>query len=394
MCIIAAMAKNKYSIPFHKTCVSPEEIKSVAGVLRSGIISSGPVTEKFENNFSRYTGAKYSVAVNSCTAALHLALIAIGIKPGDEVIVPALTFSATAQVVCYLGAKPVLVDVENDTHNMNVRKIRGAITSKTKAIIPVHYGGQPCDMDEIIKIAKKHGLYVVEDAAHCLPAYYKGKSIGKIGDITCFSFYATKPITTGEGGMLTTNNSKWANRIKKLRIHGISNDFFHRYSDKGSWYYEVTELGYKYNMSDINAALGLVQLKKADTKLKIRSSIARKYTNALKGIRLIETPYVKPDRESSWHLYPIKLKLEEMRIDRDSFIKQLQKAGICTSVHFIPLYRHPFYRNTFAYNIKDFPNTEWVYERLISLPIFPGIKEKEIEYISNTIKKICSRSKK
>jgi dTDP-4-amino-4,6-dideoxygalactose transaminase len=276
-------------IPFHKPYITEEEVTEVVDSLKSGWITMGPKTVRFEEEFGRYIGSKHFVAVNSCTAALHLALKAINLKPGDEVIIPTMTFTATGEVVCYFGAKPVLVDVEKDTHNINLDSIEKAVTSKTRAIIPVHYAGQPCDMDEIKQIAESYKLRVIEDAAHSLPAWYKGMKIGTLGDITCFSFYATKTLATGEGGMVTTENDEWAERIKMLRLHGISKDAWKRYSNEGSWYYEVTEAGYKYNMTDIQAALGLAQLKKVEWMWKKRQEIADKYTEAFKNSEFTQT---------------------------------------------------------------------------------------------------------
>src|SRR3989304_7015918 len=249
-------------IPFHKPYITEDETSELLDTVKSGWLTMGPKTISFEKEFSCYIGSKHSIALSSCTAALHLGLKVVGIRPQEEVIIPTMTFTATAEVVCYFNAKPVLVDVERDTHNMDVSKIESAITPKTRAIIEVHYGGQPCDMDRILEIAKRYYLFVIEDAAHSLPAWYNGEKIGTIGDITCFSFYVTKPLSTGEGGMATTENDDWAERMKILRLHGISKDAWKRYSSEGSWYYEVMEAGYKYNMTDIQAAIGLLQLYK------------------------------------------------------------------------------------------------------------------------------------
>lgn len=381
-------------IPFHKPYITEEEIAEVVDSLRSGWLTMGPKTIKFEKEFNDYIGSSYSIAVNSCTSALHLALKSINLKQGDEVIVPDMTFTATGEVVCYFGARPVLVDVDRNTYNIDISRIEKAISPKTKAIIPVHYGGQPCDMDEIMELAKKHKLYVIEDAAHSLPAWYEDKKIGTIGDMTCFSFYATKTLATGEGGMITTENDEWADRIKILRLHGISSDAWKRYSNEGSWYYEVVEAGYKYNMTDIQAALGIAQLKKLEWMWERRKQIAEKYTEAFKNSELITPPHVKQDRISAWHLYVIKLNLEALNIDRAKFIEELKARGISTSVHFIPLHKHPFYRNSFGYEAKDFPNAEWVYERIISLPIYPGLTDDDVEQIVEEVSSIAKKFKK
>jgi len=344
----------------------------------------GPKTVAFEQRFGEYIGSKHAVAFNSCTAALHLALKAIGLKQGDEVIIPTMSFTATGEVVCYFGAKPVLVDVDWETLNIDITAVERAITSKTKAIIPVHFGGQPCDMDEIHALARKHKLYVIEDAAHSLPAWYKGKKVGGLGDITCFSFYATKTLATGEGGMATTENDAWADQMKIMRLHGISKDAWNRYSKEGSWYYEVVDAGYKYNMTDIEAALGLVQLKRVEWMWEQRKHIASAYTAGFAGCDLIETPAIKPDRVSAWHLYVIRLKLEAMKIDRGRFIDELSAQGIRTSVHFIPLNRHPFYRDTFDCRREQYTTAERAYERIVSLPIYPGMSESDIQRVIST----------
>lgn len=381
-------------IPFHKPYITDDEIDEVVDSLRSGWLTMGPKTHRFEKEFAGYIGSRHAIAVNSCTAALHLALKAINLKPGDEVIIPTMTFTATGEVICYFNAKPIIVDVEKETHNLEITKIEEAITTNTRAIIPVHYAGQPCDMNEIMEIAKKYNLHVIEDAAHAFPSKYKGHIIGTIGDITCFSFYATKTLTTGEGGMVTTENDEWAEKMKMLRLHGISQDAWKRHSDKGSWYYEVVEAGYKYNMTDIQAGLGLAQLKKLEWMWKRRKEIAEKYTEAFKSLEEIITPFVKPDRVSAWHLYVIKLNLEALKIDRAGFIEELKDRGIGTSVHFIPLHRHPFYRDTFDYRAEDFPNAEWVYERIISLPIYPGMTNKQVNRVIESVIEVIKENKR
>jgi dTDP-4-amino-4,6-dideoxygalactose transaminase len=382
------------NIPFHKPYITDDEISEVVDSLKSGWLTMGPKTVRFEEEFGKYTGARHSIAVNSCTAALHLALKAIDLKPDDEVIIPTMTFTATGEVVCYFNAKPVIVDVEKDTHNIDIKKIERAITPKTKAIIPVHFAGQPCDMDEIQQIADKYKLFVVEDAAHSLPAWYKKRKIGTIGDITCFSFYATKTLATGEGGMITTENDEWAERIKILRLHGISKDAWKRYTGEGSWFYEVVEAGYKYNMTDIQAALGLAQLRKLEWMWEKRKEIADKYTDAFRNSEFMEIPKVKPDRVSAWHLYVIRLNLETLSIDRARFIEELKARGIGTSVHFIPLHKHPFYRDAFGYNPGDFPVAELLYDRTVSLPIYPGMTGKEIDFVVESVSDVCEKFKR
>jgi len=375
-----------HNIPFHRPYITEDEINEVVDSLRSGWLTMGPKTLRFEEEFSRYLGAPNALSVSSCTAAMHLALVAMGLKPGDEVIVPDITFTATAEVVCYFGARPVIVDVDNATHNMDVAAVDKAITPKTRAIMPVHYGGQPCDMDEILEIARVRGLTVIEDAAHALPATYRGRKVGTIGDLTCFSFYVTKTLCTGEGGMVTTENNEWAERIRTLRLHGISKDAWKRYSKDGAWFYEVVEAGYKYNMTDIQAALGVAQLKKIDGMWERRIEIVGRYTEAFSDIPdLLRTPLERDDRESAWHLYVIKLNTEALKIDRSAVMEALKGAGVSTSVHFIPLHRHPFYRDTFGLDARDFPVSENIFERIISLPIYPGMSDLEVGFVIDTL---------
>ncbi len=381
------------NIPFHKPYITENDIISVVDSLRKGWITMGNKTLEFEEKFNDYIGSQYSVAVNSCTAALHLALKVIGIVEGDEVIVPSTTFVATAEVVNYFKAKPVLVDVDPETHLIDVSKVEEKITRKTKAIIPVHFSGQPADMDEILELANRYSLFVIEDAAHALPAWYKERKIGTIGDLTCFSFYATKTLVTGEGGMVTTENDEWAEKIRVLRLHGISKDAWKRYSKDGTWEYDVLENGYKYNMTDINAALGLTQLGKLEWMLEKRKEIAKKYNNAFKNLEEVILYKVKEDRETSWHLYPLKLNLDALKITRNEFIEKLKERGIGTSVHFIPLYRFSYY-SKFGYKIEEFPNSEWIFERVVSLPIFPGMTNEEIDYVIENVVEILKDARR
>ena len=371
-------------VPFHKPYIDEREIEKVSEVLKKGWLTYGQTSVEFEKKFASFVNAPYAVAVNSCTACLHLALRAIGLTSKDEVIVPTTTFVATAEVVRYFGAKPIFVDIERDTHLIDVSKIEEAITPRTKAIIPVHFSGQPADLDEIKALADRYGLYVIEDAAHALPATYKGKTIGSIGDITCFSFYATKTLATGEGGMGTTANEEFAEKMQILRLHGISKDAWKRYSDRGHWYYDVVDLGYKYNITDIQSALGLVQLEKQGEMLEKRKHIAERYNRAFEEREELITYRVKSDRTTAWHLYPLKLNLESLKIDRDTFIELLKERGIGTSVHFIPLYRFTYYKNL-GYSGENYPNSEWVFEREISLPIYPGMTDKEVDYVIETV---------
>lgn len=372
-------------IPFHRPYMTQDEINAAGECIKNGWLTMGKRTIEFERLFSEYIGSKYSIAVNSCTSALHLALKALGVKEGDEVIVPAMTFVATSEVVLYFGAVPIFADIDKETHLMQPGEVEKKITNKTKAIIPVHYAGQPCDMEDILSIAKMSNIRVIEDAAHSLPASYKGGRVGTLSDITCFSFYATKTLAVGEGGMITTSNDEWADKIKILRLHGISKDAWNRYSKEGSWEYDVFDNGFKYNMTDISASIGIEQLAKLDYMNDRRKYISDKYDQAFSDSEAIIKYKVKSDRLSSYHLYPIKLSLERLKINRAEFIEKLKARGISSSVHFIPLYRFSYYKNL-GYNAEEYPNTEWVYERVVSLPIFPSMTDEEINYvIENTL---------
>jgi len=381
-------------VPFHRPEITEDEIQSVVATLRSGWLTTGPKVKRFEEQFAGYLGCRHAVAVNSGTAALHLALDAVGIKEGDEVIVPTMTFAATAEVVFYLKAKPVLVDCRPDTLNIDPEQIENAITSKTRAIIPVHFGGQPCEMDRILEIARQYKVKVIEDAAHALPASYRDKKVGAIGDITCFSFYATKTITTGEGGMATTENSEWAERMRMMSLHGISHDAWKRYTKEGSWYYEILHPGFKYNLTDIAAAIGIEQLKKCDEFRKAREKIAKIYDRSFADLEEIQTPVRRSGTEHAWHLYVIELNLDHLQITRNQFIDALREEQIGTSVHFIPLHLHPYYRDKFGYHPSDFPNASSAFERIVSLPIYPRMTEADVESVIGAVRKIVKQTRR
>jgi perosamine synthetase len=368
-------------IPFHRADLGEEEVEAVSNVIRSGWLTMGPRTLEFERQFAQYIGASYAVAVSSCTAALHLALEAVGVKQGDEVLVPTTTFTASAEVVTYLGARPVLIDVEPGTLNLDPVDAERKITPRTKAMIPVHFAGMPCDMDEILALAARRQLHVIEDAAHSLPATYHGKKIGTISELTAFSFYATKTLTTGEGGMITTENEDYARRLRMMRLHGIAKDAWKRYSAEGSWFYEVLEAGFKYNFTDLQAALGIVQLAKCDAMNLARKRIAERYTRAFQSSEPIEVLSTIPGRESSWHLFVLRLRLDQLRIDRNQFIRELSERGVGTSVHFIPLHLQPVYQREYHYKAGDLPVAEREYHRSLSLPIYPAMRDEEIEHV-------------
>ena len=385
---------NKDFLFFHKPFISDDEVDEIVDTVRSGWLSMGPKTIKFEEAFNSYIGCKKSIAVSSWTAAGHLTLEAYGIRPGDEVIVPTMTFPATAEIVCYFGAKPVIVDVEEDTLNISLKEIEKAITSRTKAIIPVHYAGQPCDMDEIHEIAKNNNLKVIEDAAHSLPATYKGKKVGTISDVTCFSFYATKTLSTGEGGMICTNDEEIAERCTIMRMHGINRDAWKRYTESSSWYYEVVAPGFKYNFTDLQASLGLPQLKKVDQMWQSRKNIAAKYTQALKDNELLTLHGVKENRDSSWHLFPIRLKLEFLKINRAQLIDEMRKLNVGAGVHFMPIHQHIYYNQTFKLDNKNYPIASSVFPKLVSLPIYPGMQDGHVDRVINVLVDLLEKYKK
>jgi dTDP-4-amino-4,6-dideoxygalactose transaminase len=381
-------------IPFHRADLGEEEIQAVAEVIRSGWLTMGAGTFEFEREFARYVGAPHAVAVSSCTAALHLALEAAGITQGDEVLVPAMTFTATAEVVTYLRARPVLVDIDPVTLNLDPRDARRKITHRTRAIIPVHFAGVACDLAEIAAIADQHQLHVIEDAAHALPSSYREKRIGSISEMTAFSFYATKTLTTGEGGMITTENESYARRIQTMRLHGIARDAWKRYSAEGSWFYEVLEAGYKYNFTDLQAALGTVQLAKCDRMAAARQRIASRYNQAFAAQECLQIPVVPADRSSAWHLYVLRLHLDRLRIDRAQFIRELAERGVSASVHFIPLHLQPLYQRDYGYKACDLPVAEREYWRSLSLPIYSIMREEEIEHVIWAVTEIagsCAR---
>ncbi len=372
-------------LPFALPEIGEDEIKEVEDTLRSGWLTTGPKTARFEKDFADYVGASFALAVNSATAGLHLALEAVGVKAGDEVITTPYTFTASAEVIRYLGADPVFVDILPDTFNIDPHKIEKAITEKTRAILPVHFAGQASDMEKIMEIAKRHGLKVVEDAAHAIPATCNGKMVGTIGDITVFSFYVTKPIATGEGGMVTTGSEEYAKRIKIMRLHGINKDVWDRYTaDTPSWYYEVVEPGFKYNMADIMAAIGIHQLKKAEKFQKRREKIATEYSKVFENLPVM-LPKNKNHKDiHSWHLYVMGIDTD--KITRDEFIKNMSKRGIGTSVHFIPLHIHPYWKNRYGFSPYDFPVAYECYKKAVSLPIYSKMSDEDTLKV---IKAVC-----
>ena len=366
-------------LPFAKPHITDAEINEVVDTLRTGWLSTGPKTKRFEREFAEVVGAPYAVALNSATAALHVALATLDIGPGDEVVVPVYTFTSTAAVIVHCGARPVFVDVDPVTCNLDLAHLAAALTPRTRAIIVVHIAGLPAEMAPILEIARACHIPVIEDAAHAFPSRYNGKMIGTLGDLAAFSFYATKTLSTGEGGMLTTANQEYAQRAAILALHGISHDAWKRYSAEGSWYYEVLEPGFKYNMSDLAAALGLHQLARREWLRERRRNIAERYTAAFSQYDELETPADPAHVEHAWHLYMLRLRQERLSIGRDEFIRALAEAKIGTSVHFIPLHLHPYYQTAFHLAPQDFPCALDAYQREISLPIYPSMSEDDVE---------------
>jgi perosamine synthetase len=446
-------------LPFYKPSLGAEEIDEVVATLKSGWLTTGPRTKQFEQEFAAYMCQKHAVAVNSCTAALHLALEAIGVKAGQGVVVPTMTFAATAEVVRYFGARPILADCRTEDLNLDVadaeRKIQSALAADESvvAIIPVHYGGQIGDVAGVRQLARKSNLKVVEDAAHCCPAYYREGEIGEqkvetrntattlspnpllspavgrvtpcapstalgplagngapdlpasafrlpssdgwlpVGhdaDISCYSFYANKCITTGEGGMACTNNDDYADRMRIMSLHGISRDAWKRYTGEGSWYYEIIAPGFKYNLTDIASAIGIHQLRKSDQFHRRRTDIANQYHHLLGDLEEIILPQVQPNRIHSWHLYVIRLKLDRLKIDRAQFIAELQQRGVGVSVHWMPLHMHPYYCQTYGNQDQDLPTATALYPEIITLPIYPQMTEADVQYVCDSIKQIVA----
>ncbi len=392
-------------LPFALPVIEEEEISEVLDVLKSAWITTGPKVKLFEREFAKYIGCKHAIAVNSCTAALHLALEAIGIREGDEVITSPMTFAATGEVIRYFKARPIFVDIDSTTMNLNIELLENIVKKKCesenrkklKAIIPVHYAGYPCDMDALMALASRYDLGIIEDAAHAFPTSYKRKMIGTLGDITCFSFYATKNITTGEGGMITTENEEYADRMRIMSLHGISKDAWKRYTAEGSWYYEIIAPGYKYNLTDIAAGLGVAQLRKADAFLKRRMQIAKMYNEAFQELNELDLPSAYEGEEGtthSWHLYVIRLNLQRLQIDRNKFIEELRRKEIGTSVHFIPLHIHPYYRETYGYQSDDFPVAYETYKRIISLPIYAKMTDSDVNRVIDSVTDIVKSNRR
>jgi dTDP-4-amino-4,6-dideoxygalactose transaminase len=390
------------NVPFFRPDLTETEIAEVVDTLRSGWLTTGPKVKRFEEDLAAAVGASHAVALNSCTAALHLAVEALGLRSGQAVLVPAMTFAATAEVVRYAGAVPVLVDCDPVTLNMDLddaeRRIAGLGSTEAVGVIPVHVGGLMMDMDRVSDFARRHGLWVVEDAAHALPAAWRPgldrpwqRCGEKTAAVTCFSFYANKTVTTGEGGMATTSDPALAERMRMMSLHGLSHDAWGRFAKGGSWDYRILAPGFKYNLTDVAAALGIHQLARAEDMRKARESVAFRYLESFQDVEELELPPVPADRIHSWHLFPVKLRLAKLAIDRNSFIAELKEAGVGCSVHWRPLHLHPYYAETFGWKPEDLPAASAVWERIVSLPLFPAMTDAELDHVVAVVKRICER---
>ncbi len=372
-------------IPFARPDITQAEIDAVVETLRSLWITTGPRARQFEEEFAARIGSRHAVAVSSCTAGLHLSLKTAGVGAGDEVITTPYTFTASAAAILHAGARPVLADVERDTANLDPAAAEAAVTSRTRAILPVHIAGHPCAMDEIGDLARRHRLTVIEDAAHALPASYRGRAVGTISPMTVFSFHATKNLTTGEGGMVTTDDDGLNDRLSILGYHGMSRDGQKRYTARGSWSYEIVEDGFKYNLPDLQAALGLVQLRRLDEMQAARLKIVEAYQAAFKDVKGLIVPETRPEAGHAWHLYILRLDTKALTIDRDRFIEELTRLGVGVSVHFIPLGHHPLYRKALGIGPHDFPVAEEIYRSSLSLPLYPSLARAEVECVIQTV---------
>lgn len=376
-------------LPIAVPWIGDREKQLVLDALESGWITTGPKTQELARRIAAIAGAKHAVAVNSATGALHLALEALGVGPGDEVITSTWTFAATVNVIEHVRAKPVLVDVEPDTLNLDPKRVEAAITPRTKVILSVDYGGQPCDYDALHALADPRGIAIVDDAAHALGASWRGRPVGSLARITAFSFYATKNLSTGEGGAAVTDDPELAERIQLLSLHGMSRDAWKRYSDTGSWYYEVVAPGWKYNLSDVLAAIGVGQLERFDEFQARRLALVERMRAGLAGLAEVRTPVARPGLVHAWHLFPIALELERLDIDRARFIAELRAENIGTSVHFIPIHRHPHFRDSLALRPEDFPVAEDAYPRAVTLPLFPRMTDRDADDVVAAVRKIA-----
>ena len=381
----------KKFLTFGSPLIEQPEINEVVDSLKNSWLGTGPKVKKFEEAFREYKGVKHAIALNSCTAALHLSMQVLDIGPGDEVLVPSMTFVATANVVIHSGGTPVLVDCERASMNIDILDAEKKITKKTKAIIPVHMAGRSCNMDAILALAKKYNLKVVEDCAHAIETEYYGKKAGTFGDIGCFSFYSTKNLVTGEGGMAITDNNEYANKIKILALHGMSADAWKRFSDEGYKHYQVIYPGYKYNMMDLQAALGIHQLKRIDKYWIRRQKVWNMYNKKLKDLPVFLPAPVEPNTRHAYHLYTLLLDIDRLKIDRDVFLDKMTKYNIGVGVHFIPIHHHPYYQKRFNYKKGDFPNSDWISDRTVSLPLSAKLTDEDVEDVVEAVISILTK---
>ncbi len=372
--------------------IEEEEIQEVAKCLRSGWIGTGPRVARFEDEFRAYKGSRFAVALNSCTAALHLSLLATGLEPGDEVITTAMTFCATVNAIIHAGCTPVLADCERDSMNIDPLEIEKKITPRTRAILPVHFAGRPCNMDAIMDIARRHDLMVIEDCAHAIEAEYHGTSTGRFGDIGCFSFYVTKNIITGEGGMVITDNEEYADRIKVLALHGMSKDAWRRFSDEGYRHYQVVYPGFKYNMMDIQASIGIHQLKRVDSYWQRRKEIWDRYNEAFRDLPIGLPQPPEPETRHAFHLYTILVDKERAGISRDEFLNAMTKENIGTGVHYRSIPTHPYYQEAFGWEPDEYPNAYYIGERTVSIPLSAKLTDRDVEDVIKAVRKVLKRS--
>jgi perosamine synthetase len=380
-------------IPYGRQTIDEDDIKAVVEVLRSDWLTTGPKVAEFEKMFADFVGAKYAVAVSNGTAALHSAIFALGIGPGDEVIVPAMTFAATANCIVFQGGTPVFADVNSETLLMEPQEVEARITLRTKAIIAVDFAGQPCDYDTLQMIADRHNLALVADACHSLGGRYKDRPVGSLAFLNAFSFHPVKHITTGEGGMITTHNEQVVRRMRTFRNHGITTDHYQR-EMQGSWFYEMAELGYNYRITDFQSALGISQLRKLDKWVSRRREIAKQYNEAFVSIKGISPLAVRPGIDHAYHLYIVKVQKDISGLDRATVYKELRSRGVGVNVHYIPVHMHAFYRNRFGTGPGLCPVAELAYEQILSLPVYPGMKDQDVDYVIENVKEILSRLRK
>ncbi len=385
-------ARDSYLV-FGAPLIEEAEINEVVDSLRSGWIGTGPKVATFEEMFRRYIGARFALAVNSCTAGLHLSMLAAGLGPGDEIITSAMTFVATVNVILHAGATPVLVDCDRETGLIDPQRIEEAITPRSRAIVPVHMYGRPCAMDDIMDIARRHNLLVIEDAAHAIEAAYRGRKIGTIGQLTSFSFYATKNITTGEGGMVTTDDPDLADKIKVYALHGMSKDAWKRFSDDGYKHYQVVYPGYKYNMMDLQAAIGIHQLDKVERRLERRNEIWQRYNEAFASLPVGRPAPDEPDTVHARHLYTLLIDRERCGITRDEFMQRLHRLNIGTGVHYVGVHLQPYYVRQLGLRPEDFPNATWISERTVSVPLSPKLTDGDVENVIESVNLVLSRGR-